>query len=66
MEVYLEKEAFILGEKIKLKIDISNMSNQNVDEVNIEVEKVILYKSNIIYHEITANISETKKNVSVC
>lgn len=37
MAVHLEKEAFVVGEVANIRVDISNMSNQNIDSVNVKL-----------------------------
>lgn len=40
MDVYLERGVFVLGEPIKLKIDIENSSNESLQQIKVELINV--------------------------
>lgn len=42
MDVYLERGAFVLGDTMKLKIDIENNSNESVQQMKVELKNVSL------------------------
>ncbi|XP_057662386.1 arrestin domain-containing protein 2-like isoform X2 [Diorhabda carinulata] len=45
MEVNLEKEAFVVGEVAKIKVDITNMSNESIVELNVSMKMTIESKT---------------------
>lgn len=40
MEVYLPKKAFILGEKITMRVYITNMSNDSIEKLTVKIIRV--------------------------
>lgn len=40
MDVYLERGVFVLGETMKLKIDVENSSNESLQQMKVEVTNV--------------------------
>lgn len=41
MDVHLEKEAFVVGEVANVRVDITNMSNENVESLSVKLKMVI-------------------------
>lgn len=51
MDVELPKTAFVAGENIPLKVFISNLSNSNVESVNVKLLKDVTYRVTRPRHE---------------
>ncbi|XP_023014669.2 arrestin domain-containing protein 3 isoform X2 [Leptinotarsa decemlineata] len=44
LDVHLQKKAFVLGEVSRIKIVISNLSNVNIEQINVKLKSVIICK----------------------
>lgn len=55
MDVELSKTAFVPGENVPLKIFISNLSNSNVESVNVKLLKDVTYRVTRPHHESRSN-----------
>lgn len=48
MDVYLERGVFVLGESMKLKIDVENNSNESLQQMKVEVKNVSLVSISLL------------------
>lgn len=40
MDVYIERGAFVLGEVMKLRIEVENTSNQSLEQMKVKLKNV--------------------------
>lgn len=40
MDVYLERCAFVVGESIKLRIEVSNLANESLEQIKVGLKNV--------------------------
>lgn len=52
MTAYLNKEAFVLGETIRLRIDITNLSRQSIEQLSVDLKMVITVSMSVIVNEL--------------
>ncbi|XP_074028770.1 arrestin domain-containing protein 3 isoform X1 [Leptinotarsa decemlineata] len=45
MDVMMDKEAFIVGEAAKIKVEVKNLSNENIDQMSVKIKMVLEYKT---------------------
>ncbi|CAG9831706.1 unnamed protein product [Diabrotica balteata] len=45
MDVFLEKEAFVVGEVANIKVEVTNMSNESISELNLTLKMTIESKT---------------------